>query len=140
MVIRFTRMKLPTHAWRVALVAMVWGLVPLTVLGVNQPCSVAAVLHRPCPGCGLTRATLLLLRGDVSASLHMHPLAVPMLACWGAIALATVLATWREGVPWRFYRSKLGKASVIATGVAYISLFVVWVLREEGLLGGPVPV
>ena len=138
--IRFTPVKLPPSALRTALVAVVWGLVPLAVLGSSQPCSVAAVLHRPCPGCGLTRATLMLFHGDVTGSLHMHPLAVPMLLCWGAIALATLMATWNTGVPWSFYRSKLGKGAVVATLFTYVALVAVWVLREQGLLGGRVPV
>lgn len=124
----------------IALVALAWALVPLLVLTGNQRCSVATLLHRPCPGCGLTRATLLMLHGDVGASLHMHPLAVPMVACWGAVALATLVATWRDGAPWQFHRSKLGKGAIVATLAAYVALVVVWALRERGFLGGPVPV
>jgi Protein of unknown function (DUF2752) len=135
------RMKLPRHAaLRVAAVALVWMLVPLGVFSVNQPCTFAAVLHRPCPGCGLTRATLLLLHGDVAGSLRMHPMFVPIIACWGAIALATLVATWRDGAPWHFHRSKLGRFAVVATGVAYVALVGLWFLREEGLFGGRVPV
>jgi hypothetical protein len=134
-------MDLPTsRKLRVAIVAAVWALVPLSVLSVNQPCSIAAVLHRPCPGCGLTRATMLMLHGDVGASLRMHPLAVPILLCWGVVAVATLLATWREGVPWLFHRSRVGKLAVVITGVAYVALFALWALRERGLFGGPVPV
>ena len=137
--VRFLCVKLPRQV-RIALVASAWALVPLLVLGTNQQCSVAAVWHRPCPGCGLTRATRLMLHGDVAGSLHMHPLAVPMILCWGAIALATVVSTWREGVPWQFHRSRLGRAALIATATAYVALVVVWALRERGLLGGPVSV
>lgn len=122
------------------LVLVVWALGPIAVLTTSQPCSIAAVLHRPCPGCGLTRATLLMLHGDVRASLAMHPLAVPMIACWGAIALATLVATWKEGAPWRFHHTKLGRGAVIATGIAYIALVGLWLAREHGFFGGPVPV
>jgi hypothetical protein len=83
---------------------------------------------------------MLLAHGDVRASLVMHPLAVPIIACWCAIALATLVATWKEGAPWRFHRGKLGKAAVIATGIAYVALFGLWALREQGFFGGPVPV
>jgi hypothetical protein len=122
------------------MVALAWALVPLAVLGTNEPCSIATLLHRPCPGCGLTRATLLMLHGDVTASLQMHPLALPIIACWGAIAVATIVSTWRDGVPWVFHRSRLGKLAVVATGVAYVALFALWIARERGFFGGPVPV
>lgn len=125
---------------RTVLVALVWALGPLGVLTTNQPCSIAALLHRPCPGCGLTRATLLMLHGHVRASLDMHPLAVPMIACWGAIALATLVSTWKQGSPWQFHRTRLGRVAVLATGIAYVALFGLWLAREHGLFGGPVPV
>jgi hypothetical protein len=122
------------------MVAAVWALVPAGILLFNQPCSIAAVLHRPCPGCGLTRATMLLVHGDIHASLAMHPLAVPIIACWSAIAAATLWTTWTEGAPWLFHRRKLGKVAVVATGIAYVALFGLWALREQGFFGGPVPV
>ena len=120
--------------------AFVWGLVPLSIFAGNQPCTIAATLHRPCPGCGLTRATLLFLHGDVRASLAMHPLALPVLASWAALALATLVATWRSGAPWDFYRARAGRAIVILTSVVYVALVVLWALREYGFFGGRVPV
>ncbi len=115
-------------------------MVPLTVLGVKQPCSVAAVLHRPCPGCGLTRATMMMLHGDVRESLAMHPLAIPMIACWLAIAIATIASTWRDGVPWKFFEHRFGKFAVTATALAYVALIALWALREAGMFGGRVPI
>ena len=120
--------------------AFVWALTPLAVLLGNQPCSIARVLHRPCPGCGLTRATLLMLHGHFAESFAMHPLALPMILCWCAIAFATVRATWREGVPWRFHRERFGRFAVVVTGVAYVALFALWLMREHGWFGGPVGV
>lgn len=134
-------MNLPrSRPLRTALVALVWGLVPLSVFGSKQPCTIAATFHRPCPGCGLTRATLLMMHGHVRESLAMHPLAVPVIACWLLFAFATLRATWREGVPWFFYREKVGKAIVAMTTVAYVALIVLWALREHGMFGGRVPV
>src|SRR5690606_14827389 len=37
-------------------------------------CPSAGWLGVPCPGCGLTRASLLLVSGDVAAALRLHPL------------------------------------------------------------------
>lgn len=128
------------HPVRAAIALLVWGLAPAAVFGTNQPCSIATVFHRPCPGCGLTRATLLFLRGDVRASLAMHALAIPMIACWAAIAAATIHATWVDGAPWQFFRRSFGRGAAIATVVAYVALFALWALREEGFFGGRVPV
>ncbi len=37
-------------------------------------CVVYQLLGIPCPGCGMTRAWLSLLRGDFSGAFHAHPL------------------------------------------------------------------
>ena len=133
--------KLPeSRLFRSALVVATWALVPLSVLVGKQTCTIAATLHRPCPGCGLTRATLLLMHGQLRESLAMHPLAVPILLCWGLFAFVTIRATWREGVPWFFYRERFGKAVIVATSVAYVALIVLWALREHGMFGGRGPV
>ena len=39
---------------------------------------VNAVLDQPCPGCGLTRATGYLARGDLASAFALHPLALPL--------------------------------------------------------------
>lgn len=70
----------------------------------------------------------------------MHPLALPMIACWAAIAFATIRVTWIEGVPWHFFRARFGRGAVIATGVAYVALVALWAMREGGFFGGRVPV
>jgi hypothetical protein len=89
-------------------------------------CVSQLVFHRPCPGCGMTRATLRLLHGDLAGAMRYHPVALPGalgLAC--AVALALALP---EGHPlWdRFVRASL---TALALGLA-----VVWVLRLRGLL------
>ena len=43
------------------------------------PCPVRYYLHFDCPGCGLQRSTLALLRGDLLASWQLHPATVPLL-------------------------------------------------------------
>ena len=40
-------------------------------------CPMRITLGIPCPGCGLTRACLLWLKGDAAAACQMHPLALP---------------------------------------------------------------
>jgi len=39
----------------------------------------------PCPGCGITRAGILLITGDFSGSFHMNPILLPALV-WGVVA------------------------------------------------------
>ncbi|HIZ16758.1 MAG TPA: DUF2752 domain-containing protein, partial [Firmicutes bacterium] len=39
-------------------------------------CLIKSTIGVPCPGCGMTRATLELLSGNISAALHYHPLVV----------------------------------------------------------------
>lgn len=42
-------------------------------------CPSAKYLHLQCPGCGLQRSVLLLLNGQFTDSIRMHPAAVPLL-------------------------------------------------------------
>ena len=66
-------------------------LIALLALGLpGWPCPVLQALGIPCPGCGLTRATLLLLHGDVRRSLNYHafaPVVLLGLSTMGAAAL-----------------------------------------------------
>ncbi len=99
----------------VAVIAGLLGLVPYTT------CLVKLLFSVPCPGCGMTRATLRLLRGDVLGSLAYHPVALP-----GAIGLVVASAralALPDGHPaWdRFVR-----VSLSTLGVA---LAIAWVLR-----------
>jgi hypothetical protein len=125
---------------RGGLVALIWivGMLP-AALGI-QRCTFAAIFHHPCPGCGLTRATHLLLEGHVVDSLHMHPFVVPLLAAHAFLALATVRSTVLEGAPWTFFRDRFGRAAVYFLGGVYVAMTVMWILRAFGLFGGPVPI
>ncbi|HEY3397670.1 MAG TPA: DUF2752 domain-containing protein [Armatimonadota bacterium] len=50
------------------------------------PCPWAAATGWPCPLCGITRASALLLRGEVRASLECHPLGgLALLIAAGAV-------------------------------------------------------
>ncbi len=57
------------------------------------PCPVRSALGIPCPGCGLGRAGVLLLRGKFAASLHTHAFAGMVLVALVLFALAVVLPT-----------------------------------------------
>jgi hypothetical protein len=96
-------------------------------------CPMAALYHIPCPGCGMTRALRLLAAGDVGASLHMHPLAVPAL-------VAGVAVTAAAAQPARPLVRGLTPLALRGAAVVYAATLVLWVLRWFGVLGGPVPV
>jgi hypothetical protein len=120
------------------LAAWVVGALP-TALG-WQRCVVATLLHRPCPGCGMTRAMQLLAAGHVEASLHMHPLAVPVLTAGSLFVASTVWTTFRTGSPVTVYASRFGRAAIGLLAIVYVLAIVLWALRWFGYFGGPVPV
>ena len=126
---------------RVALlVAGVWffSAIPI-VLGLSS-CPVARFLHAPCPGCGMTRALELLFHGNISASLSMHPLALPTLLVQMAFALVTIFVSFQHGNPFVLWKTRIGRISVYA-GAAMLGIDVLlWLGRAAGLMHGPVPV
>jgi hypothetical protein len=134
------RAPLPTRLRRAAAVAGVWVLSALPVVTGLQRCPVATVFHRPCPGCGMTRALKLLADGDVGASLRMHPLAVPVLAAGLLFIATTVWTTLILGSPLHVVRTRLGRVAIGTLIVVYSAALVVWGLRWFGFLGGPVAV
>jgi hypothetical protein len=116
------------------------GLALLAVVFEAPVCPTASLLGVPCPGCGLTRATLALLRGDWRGALHLHPL-VPLLAplyfgLIGAAALGYVAGPERS-------RRRLRFTGRWVNPIAWALLalvFGVWLARFFGAFGGPVPV
>ncbi len=121
-------------------VAAVWALAILPVATGWQRCAIATLLHRPCPGCGMTRAILLLADGRVEESLRMHALAVPVLLMGVFFMLSTVWTTLAIGTPLTLYRGRLGRVTLAAMAIVYGAAFALWGARCFGLFGGPVPV
>jgi len=104
-------------------------------------CPTALVFDVPCPGCGLTRATWALLRGDLSAALHFHPLS-PLLSPIFAGAIGLVLLDYVRGpgrsiVPPAWWTGR--RATLAFSGLAALVLGV-WLARFAGYFGGPVAV
>lgn len=130
-----------THevALRFAKTALVGGaLLVLLLLGL-VPCPVALFLRVPCPGCGMTRATLRLLHGDLAGALAFHPLVLVALPCALLFFGVNTLVYLRTGT-WGYVDRQMGKKiTVIATLLMLLSLGV-WISRFFGAFGGPVPV
>jgi hypothetical protein len=103
-------------------------VVPLAFLPFST-CLLKIVLGIPCPACGLTRAAIALLRLDFAAATQYQPLALPLSLV--AISAPFGAATLEEKTWDRFVQISLGGSAV--------ALFVIWIARFLGFLGGPVP-
>jgi hypothetical protein len=102
-------------------------------------CPLALVLHVPCPGCGMGRATRALLQGDVVGALRLHPLSL-LVVPWLAWVIGVPLVRYViAGSPWQPGGGTPRRFEVSA--VALLVLLVgVWIARFFGAFGGPVVV
>lgn len=119
--------------------AAIFGALGLAMAEHVPLCPMAIALHVPCPGCGLTRATMAILRGDFAGGLHLHPLA-PIVTPVVAVMLAYNSMTYvREG---RFYAAeRLNGRAMTAFAIVMGALMLgVWIARFFGAFGGPAPV
>lgn len=124
------------RAVRLALVAA--ALVLAVVVKVPL-CPFALVVRQPCPGCGLTRATLALLAGDLHEAAHFHPLVFVVTPVVAIMFSFNAVQYVRRG-EWFASEKVSGRAintALILLGVAMVSL---WIARFLGAFGGPVPV
>ena len=102
-------------------------------------CPFALLTRHPCPGCGLTRATLALAHGHVAEALHFHPLSIvlaPLVVV--AVGYNAAVYVWAgktaaaEGLQGRWV-TRLGVLLAVV-------MVAVWIARFFGAFGGPVPV
>jgi len=124
--------------------AFIWTL-PIVLLAIfvwlQLPiCPSRVIFGIFCPGCGLTRGSLALLRGDLDAMVFFHPLAPLMGPLLGWIFLHELLV--ETGLMVRSERrdllQALPKQVWIGIGVVFM---IVWIARILGGLGGlPSPV
>lgn len=104
-------------------------------------CPLASVLGIPCPGCGLTRATLALAHGDLKHALELHPLVFVLapLFIWAmssaAISYVRGPSAARPARHWLATRTVTALASLLL-----LATLGVWGARFLGYFGGPVPV
>lgn len=105
-------------------------------------CPFAALTGWPCPGCGLTRASLALLQGQFERALQLHPLVPVLLPLLGLV----VARGFADGIGgrWAARSAKLWSALRLESNAFWLLLTVlvlgVWLVRWGGGLGGPVPV
>ena len=83
--LRSRAVALGLSALAAAQVTLTWAGLP------SWPCPVLHALGVPCPGCGLSRASAALLRGDVASALSLHafapvlPLVLIVVGCAGVL-------------------------------------------------------
>ncbi len=103
-------------------------------------CPAAALLGIPCPGCGLTRASLATFRGDFGEALAFHPLVWIVLPTL-AYTLGVGAFAYVRGGQTRAERSSQNDRRVTwAAAALFVLLVGVWAARFFGLFGGPAPV
>jgi hypothetical protein len=121
---------------RAALMAL-WGALGIVVLfSPIKLCLTAVILHVPCPGCGMTRATLALLRGDFAQATAVHPLA-PLVAPI-AVAFFGMQATAYVRTGRAFGTGSVPRMLELVGAILVILLVAVWLARFFGYFGGPV--
>jgi hypothetical protein len=127
---------------RIALLAVAAALFGAAVWSDFPLCPIAGSLGVPCPGCGLTRATLALLHGDWQGALRFHPLVwllLPVFAGFVGIASWEMLRdTDRSRSASRI--NWTGRGTTTVALALLVLTFGVWLARFAGYFGGPVPV
>jgi hypothetical protein len=127
---------------RIATLGLLAGLFAIAVHSDFPLCPMASSLGIPCPGCGLTRATLALLHGDVHTALRFHPLVAVLAPLFIAFVGTAALDIVRDPARPR-RRSRIrwnSRAMNIVAAALLVLTFGVWLARFAGFLGGPVPV
>ncbi|MEZ4374732.1 MAG: DUF2752 domain-containing protein [Polyangiaceae bacterium] len=129
-------------ALRIVLWALVVGPLFFSLFTDFVACPSARMFNQPCPGCGLTRATMAALHGHLGEAFHLHPLFF-LAAPFHAFAL--VYGSWLLLAPKRLQPSndalfasgkRIGQLYIVIS----VLLVVLWVARFFGAFGGPVPV
>jgi hypothetical protein len=81
-----------------------------------QPCPVKELLGFDCPGCGVQRSLIFLLRGDLFQSVKMYPALLPMLSLLLFLLVHLVFKFRRGGI----YLKNIFVFSVSVMLVSYI--------------------
>jgi hypothetical protein len=123
-------------AQRLAIVGALLGALAALLSSSLKLCPVAATVHQPCPGCGLTRATLAIAHFDFGRAWEMHPFAFllsPLLVAAAAFATVSYVRDGDARLPaWFAARFQWLGALLLLAMVPF------WLARFWGFHGGPV--
>jgi hypothetical protein len=126
---------------RSLLVASFVGIFAVVVAFRLPFCPLASVLGVPCPGCGLTRATLALAHGELRHALELHPLVLVLAPLFIGAMCSAAISYVRGPRRTRPARRWLASRTVTTLGSALLlATLGVWGARFFGYFGGPVPV
>lgn len=130
--------------WRRLSVVGVLAALVAVAFALEVPfCPTATLLGVPCPGCGLTRATLLLMRGELAQALRFHPLVWVLAPLYlGLIAAAALGYVRGPRAPAKAARPSLwlDRRLTRAAWALLALVLAVWLARFFGAFGGPAPV
>ena len=121
---------------RLAIVGLLLSALVALLSSSLQLCPVAATVHHPCPGCGLTRATLAIARLDFARVWSMHPFAFvlsPLLVAAAGFATISYVRDGDARLPAWFAR----RFTWIG-GSLLLAMIPFWLARFWGFHGGPV--
>jgi hypothetical protein len=102
-------------------------------------CPMALLFHVPCPGCGLTRATLRLAAGDLPGAIHFHPLVLLVVPLFAAFFGTNSVMYVRTG-EWGWVERNNQRWVTLLAGALIVLAIGVWIARFLGYFGGPAPV
>jgi hypothetical protein len=115
------------------------GLGGAILLGSRVPvCPMVNLMGRPCPGCGLTRATFACLHGQFGEAARLHPLvffATPIVVICGVLAAHSYIKRGKVR-----FSAPAARLLMPPLKVLYAALILLWIVRFFGVLGGPVVV
>jgi hypothetical protein len=117
------------------------GVAALAVAAMFSPvgfCFMAAVLHVPCPGCGMTRAATALAHGDVARAFALHPLSPVIVPLTAMLLAGQAFRYVRDGAP--IGTGKMPRWLEVVCAALAALLLGVWIARFAGFFGGPVSV
>ena len=90
--------------------------------GAFLPCPFRAITGLWCPGCGLTRATHHLLRGDLAQALRFNLFVIVILGALGAVWLAWLLGSIGRPTGWT---RRVGVPFQVAAGLVLLAFAIV---------------
>lgn len=122
---------------RAARVVAIYGAAAALIVAEVPLCPMAKLVHQPCPGCGLTRATLELAHGEIMAALTLHPLSIIISPLFVFVVLKMTKSYLWTG---RMFPKREPKWVYPAWGVLCLLMIALWAARFFGAFGGPVAV